>query len=240
MLSIHGMGAALASHEISNEFLSQEVRLAKDLDWVRSRLGIESRFSVLSPDYILKTKNQNPAQAILHARAHGETPLTLGVQAAKSALSKAGIKPRQIGLVIANTDTPFETLPSMASLIAQLLDVENGPHCDVNSACASFARHLQLLSDLKEPSLPDFILCVQTSAYTVRTDYSSQSIDGYIWGDGAAAQVVSSTTSATSRKTARRCGASRSARLPRCSNPWRYRWTSISPKHTPRPTKPIS
>jgi len=35
------------------------------------------------------------------------------------------------------------------------------------------------------------VLTVQSSAYTTRADYSPKSIDGYIWGDGAAAQVSS-------------------------------------------------
>lgn len=191
MLSILGMGHALASHEISNDFLHREVGLSKDLDWVRSRLGIERRFSVLSPDYIIKTKNEHPDQAILHARAHSETPVSLGVKAARAALERAGIKPRQIGLVIANCDTPFETLPATASLIAQALGIGRGSHFDVNAACSSFARHLQFLADAEPSSLPDFVLCVQTSAYTTRTDYRADNVDGYIWGDGSAAQVLS-------------------------------------------------
>jgi 3-oxoacyl-[acyl-carrier-protein] synthase-3 len=44
---------------------------------------------------------------------------------------------------------------------------------------------------MKESHLAEFVLCVQTSAYTVRTDYSPKSVDGYIWGDGAAAEIVS-------------------------------------------------
>ena len=191
VLSVHGMGFALASHEITNAFLERDVGLAKDSQWARSRIGIERRFSVLSPEYISQTKNKNPSQAIVHARAHGETPVSLGARAAKQALERAGIQPARVGWVIANNDTPFEALPTTASLLAQALGIGSGPHCDVNAGCSSFARHLQLLSDAKPETLPEFVLCVQTGAYTVRTDYGPHNIDGYIWGDGAAAQVVS-------------------------------------------------
>ncbi len=191
MLYIHGMGWQLPKTEITNKFLHEQVGLERGQDWVDSRLGIERRFSVLSKEYIQKTKNQNPAQAMLHARANGETPVTLAVGAAKKALEQARLKPSQIGMVLANNDTPFETIPSSANLIAKALGVPGGPHCDVNSACSSFARHMQLLADTREEALPQWVLCVQASAYTVRTDYSSKSIDGYIWGDGAAAEVVS-------------------------------------------------
>lgn len=191
MLSILGMGHQLAENELSNDFLHRDVGLERGQDWVDSRLGIQSRYSVLSKEYILKTKNQNPAQAISFARAHRQTPVTLGVAAARKALKAAKIKPDQVGWVIANNDTPFETIPSTANFIAKELGAGSGPHCDVNAACSSFARHMKLLADTRESQMPEFTLCVQTSAYTVRTDYSPKSIDGYIWGDGAAAEIVS-------------------------------------------------
>ncbi|MBI3554171.1 MAG: hypothetical protein HY077_16865 [Elusimicrobia bacterium] len=190
-LEILGMGWALPKTEITNSFLHKEVGLERGQDWVDSRLGIERRFSVLSKEYIVKTKNADPSLAMTHARAHGETPVTLGVKAAQKALKQAGVKPENVGWVIANNDTPFETIPPTASWIAKELGAGPGPHCDVNSACSSFARHMQVLGDLREDALPEFVLAVQSSAYTIRTDYSPKSIDGYIWGDGAAAQVIS-------------------------------------------------
>jgi 3-oxoacyl-[acyl-carrier-protein] synthase-3 len=190
-LRILGMGHFLPGNEITNPFLHERVGLEKGPDWVDSRLGIERRFSVLTTDYILETKNRKPAQAISHARGNGLTPVTLGAEAARRACERAGIRPDQVGWVIANDDTPFETIPPTAVQIARELGVQGGPHCDVNSACSSFARHMQALSDMQEAALPDYVLAVQTGAYTVRTDYASHSVDGYIWGDGAAAQVLS-------------------------------------------------
>jgi 3-oxoacyl-[acyl-carrier-protein] synthase III len=185
------MGWHLPKHELTNDFLHKDVGLERGPDWVDSRLGIYHRYSVLTPEYILKTKNQNPAQAVMHARAHHLTPVSLGVEAAKKALKQAGVKPEKVGWVLANNDTPFETIPSTANFIAKELGIGTGPHCDMNSACSSFARHMKAVSDIRPEQLPEYVLCVQTGAYTVRTDYSSKSIDGYIWGDGAAAQVLS-------------------------------------------------
>lgn len=190
-LNILGMGWHLPKTEITNDFLHKQVGLEKGQDWVDTRLGINRRFSVLSKEYILKTKNVDPVHAMIHARSHGETPVTMGVKAAQMALKKAGVKAEDVGWVIANNDTPFETIPSTANFIAKSLGIVSGPHCDVNSACSSFARHMHLLASTKEDVLPEFILTVQTSAYTVRTNYLANSIDGYIWGDGAAAQISS-------------------------------------------------
>ncbi|MBI5240881.1 MAG: ketoacyl-ACP synthase III [Elusimicrobia bacterium] len=189
MLSILGLGCSLAKTELDNDFLHKEVGLALGPDWVKNRLGIYKRYTILSKDYIKDTKNADPRAAVALARSQGQTPVTLGAEAARRALEHAGVKPEQIGLLIANNDTPFETIPSTANLVAQELGIGSGPHFDANTSCSSFARHMQLLCEM-EPSLPDYVLAVQTSAYTTRTDYTSRCMDGYIWGDGAAAQVL--------------------------------------------------
>ena len=185
------MGWALPKNELTNEFLHKEVGLEKGPEWVDSRLGIYRRYSVLTPEYIVKTKNREPFQAILHARAHHQGPVPLAIEAARLALEQAGVKPAKVGWVVGNIDTPFETIPSLALQVAKALGIGPGPHIDVNCACSSFARHMQLLADIRPSALPEFTLCVQSSAYTTRTDYSAKSSDGYIFGDGTAAQVVS-------------------------------------------------
>lgn len=189
--NILGMGWALPKTVIDNDFLHKDVGLKKGPDWAKSRLGIDTRHTVLSKEYILKTKNADPRQAVVHARANGETPVTLAVKAAQKALAHAGVSPRQIGMVVCNCDLPFELVPSTASYIAKALGIGSGPHIDMNSACSSFARHMMYLGDLNEKAWPEFALTVQTGAYTTRTNYAPESYDGYIWGDGAAAQLCS-------------------------------------------------
>ena len=190
-VNILGMGWALPKTVIDNDFLHKEVGLKKGEDWVKSRLGIYKRHTVLSRDYIKTTKNADPIQAIVHARSNGETPVTLGAEAARRALAQAGVRPEQIGWVICNCDLPFDLVPGTANYIAKALGVRSGPHIDVNSACSSFARHMKMISDMRPEACPEFVLTIQTAAYTTRTNYAADSIDGYIWGDGAAAQVSS-------------------------------------------------
>lgn len=185
------MGWALPKNVIDNDFLHKEVGLKKGDDWVKSRLGIYERRSVLTRDYIRETKNKDPFQAIAHARSNGETPVTLGARAAEMALKNAGVTADKIGLIICNCDLPFDLVPNTASWIGKMIGAGDGPHIDMNSACSSFARHMMHLSQLREDAWPEFALTIQTSAYTTRTDYSADNIDGYIWGDGASAQVSS-------------------------------------------------
>jgi 3-oxoacyl-[acyl-carrier-protein] synthase-3 len=189
--NILGMGWALPDTVIDNDFLHKEVGLKKGPDWVASRLGINERRSVLSREYIVKTKNADPIQAIIHARSRGETPVTLAVRAAQKALAHTGIKPAQIGMVVVNCDLPFDPVPATADYVAKALGIGTGQHIDMNTACSSFARHMQYLADLRDEAWPEFVLTIQTSCYTTRTNYAADSIDGYIWGDGAAAQICS-------------------------------------------------
>jgi 3-oxoacyl-[acyl-carrier-protein] synthase-3 len=189
--NILGMGWALPKTEIDNDFLHKEVGLKKTPDWCMSRLGIQKRYSVLSKEYILKTRNKDPLAAIVHARANGETPVTLAVRAAQKAMAHCGVKPSQIGMVVCNSDLPFDLVPGTSNYIAKALGIGPGPHIDLNTACSSFARHMMYLSDLRESAFPEFVLTVQTACYTTRTDYSPENFDGYIWGDGAAAQICS-------------------------------------------------
>lgn len=186
-----GMGWALPDTVIDNDFLHKEVGLKKGADWVKSRLGIYERRSVLSREYIATTKNKDPMQAIIHAKARGETPVTLAMRAAQKALAHTGVKPHQIGMVVCNSDIPFDPVPSTASYIAKALGIGSGPHIDMNTACSSFARHMMYLGDLREDAWPEYVLTVQTACYTTRTDYTTDCVDGYIWGDGAAAQLCS-------------------------------------------------
>ena len=191
LVNILGMGWALPKNEFDNDFLHKEAGLKKTPDWVSSRLGINRRYSVLSKEYIVKTHNKDPMQAIVHARANGETPVTLGVRAAQKAMAHSGVKPEQIGMVICNCDLPFDLVPGTANYIAKALGIGPGPHIDMNTACSSFARHMKYLSEMRESACPEFVLTVQTACYTTRTDYSPDNFDGYIWGDGAAAQLCS-------------------------------------------------
>lgn len=188
---ILGMGWALPKTELDNDFLHKEVGLRIPPRWAMSRLGIAKRRSVLSKEYIVRTKNADPVKAIANARANGETPVTLGTAAALMALHKAGVRPDQVGMVICNCDCPFDLAPGPANYIARSLGVGNGPHMDVNTACSSFARHMKLLADMRPEAWPEFVLTVQTGAFTTRTSYAADCFDGYIWGDGAAAQVCS-------------------------------------------------
>ncbi len=185
-LQILGMGYANPEIVIDNAFL-ESLGTGTTAEWILDKIGIEGRLSSLPLDYIRETRNIDPTQAPKVATA---TPTTLAVSATQMALKRAGLKPSDIGMVICNCCTPVESAPSEAARIAQSLGLGKVKAYDLFTACPAFALHLDYLGNFREETLPDYILCISTAVLTQNVNYEDRT-DGAIWGDGAAAYIVS-------------------------------------------------
>lgn len=185
MLHILGVGYAHPATVIDNKFI-ESLNTGTSEAWILEKIGIEARRSVLPLDYIRETRNQDPRMAI---GVSSMSPTDLGVAAAKMALERAGIDISQVGLIIGNCCTPYQTTPSEAQRIAQAMG-SGALAYDVFTACPVFALHVDMLNSYKPEKLPEYILCISTAALTQKVNYNDRT-DGAIWGDGAAAWVVS-------------------------------------------------
>ena len=185
MLSILGMGCFHPSTIIDNKFI-EDLNIGTNIEWIVDKIGVQTRVSTLPLDYIRDTRNQDPTKA---RGVASHSPSMLGVEAAERALEVAGISRDKVGLVICNTCTPEETAPSMAQKIASQMGIK-APSYDVLTACPAFALHIDYLRNFKEEALPEYILCISTAAMTQKVNYNDRS-DAAIWGDGAAAWIVS-------------------------------------------------
>lgn len=185
MIYLHGMGHFHPENIITNHFIA-ELDIGSDEEWIMERLGIMSRFTSLSLDYIRDTRNRDPRcawEASLYSRQE------MGGKAAAMALDRAGIKPSDIGLVISGTSTPEHTIPAEAALIAAGLAIE-APCFDLNSACSTFLVQLSVLDSMKPEKTPPYILIVNPESYTHVVDYSDRN-SAPLFGDGVSAAVVS-------------------------------------------------
>src|SRR5438309_2002637 len=61
-LYVHGLGHFHPPHIIDNAFISS-LDIGSDENWILERVGIRSRRTVLSLDYIRETKNARPLDA---------------------------------------------------------------------------------------------------------------------------------------------------------------------------------
>jgi len=192
-LYLHSVGHFHPENEISNQFL-EDLDIGTNDQWIIDRVGIRSRRTVLPLDYIRDTQNAEPRIAMevaLYSNAD------LGRRAAELAISRAGIEKSDIGMLIGGTSLMDTTSPAESCNIARALELEV-PAFDVNSACTSFYVQLYLLSKMQPDLLPDYILIVVADCLTKAVDYTDRSA-AVLWGDGAAAAVVSTRHPARAR-----------------------------------------
>ncbi len=184
-LYLHGIGHFHPDNEISNQFL-EELDIGTSDEWIMERVGIKSRRTALSLDYIRDTRNQDVRAA---TEAAQYSLAQTGAKAAELALTRAGIDKSQIGLVLAGSSAGDTYTPTEAANVACLMELEV-PAIDINSACTSFFAGLHMLSWMDPAKLPEFILLVIPEAVTRTVDYNDRS-SAVLWGDGAAAAVIS-------------------------------------------------
>jgi 3-oxoacyl-[acyl-carrier-protein] synthase-3 len=184
-LFLNGIGHFHPENEITNGFL-EELDIGTNDEWIVDRVGIRSRRTVLPLDYIRDTGNADP-------RAGHELALydnaTMGARAAETALARAGIGSGDVGMLIAGTSGTDWLSPAQACSVAAALDIEV-PAFDIVSACTSLYTQLYTLSLMQPEKLPDYVLLVVPESLTTTVDYTDRTAS-VLWGDGAAAAVVS-------------------------------------------------
>jgi 3-oxoacyl-[acyl-carrier-protein] synthase III len=187
MLYLHAMGHFHPEIIITNKFL-EDLDIGTSEEWILERVGIKTRRTVLPLDYIRQTKNANFREAF-EVRQYKNSEMA--AEAAKMALTRAALKPEEIGLLIAGTSSPDSIAPAESSAIAAQLGIEV-PCLDMNSACSSFGMQINFLCRMQPEALPPYILVVDVESMTKTVDYSDRSA-AVLFGDGAAAAVVSLT-----------------------------------------------
>ncbi|CAM2065204.1 Ketoacyl-ACP synthase III [Sulfidibacter corallicola] len=186
MLFLHGAGHFHPENVIDNDFL-ESLDIGTDANWTLQRVGIRKRRTVLPLDYIRHTRNANPREAeeaALYSNAK------TGAMAARMAIERAGLRPEDIGLVVAGGCSPQFSTPAEASVIAAELGIE-APAFDMGTACSSFGTQLHFLSKMEPSALPPYVLVVNPENNTRTVDYNDRKT-AVLWGDATSAVVISS------------------------------------------------
>jgi 3-oxoacyl-[acyl-carrier-protein] synthase-3 len=184
-LHLNGLGHFNPENEITNRFL-EDLAIDTSDQWIVERVGIRSRRTVLPLDYIRDTRNVDPRAAF---EAALYTNAQMGARAAETAIARAGISRSDIGLVIAGSSAVDWSSPAEACVIAAELELEV-PAFDIISACTSFYTQLYALSMMQPEKLPDYVLLVVPESLTKTVNYNDRAA-AVLWGDGAAAAVLS-------------------------------------------------
>jgi 3-oxoacyl-[acyl-carrier-protein] synthase-3 len=185
MVYLHGLGHFHPDNIITNRFLD-ELDIGCSEEWILERVGIHTRRTSLSLEYITQTKNKDPRAAY---EASTYTHAQSGAHAARLALARAGLAPADVGLIISGSSAPDHVSPAEAATVAGELDMDV-PCFDLNTACSSFGTQITILSKMQAEALPPYILVVDPESLTHSIDYSDRKTAA-LFGDGSSAAVVS-------------------------------------------------
>ena len=160
-----GIGKYVPSHILTNADL--EKRLDTSDEWIRTMTGIEERR--------IADDSTDTSDMAYHA--------------AVDAISHAGIKPEEIGLILVATVTPDRPFPSVATMIQERLGAKNAAAMDISAACAGFMYGVVTAKQFVESGVYDYVLVVGVEKLSKITDWEDRNT-AVLFGDGAGAAVV--------------------------------------------------
>ena len=160
-----GSGSYLPDKVLTNHDLESMVDTSDE--WILARTGISER----------------------RIAADDEFTCDLAEQAAREALSVAGVTPGQIDLVVVATTTPDQVFPSTACLLQQRLGIRGCPAFDVQAVCAGFIFALDIANRFIRTEGARCALVVGAETFSRIIDWSDRGTC-ILFGDGGGAVVL--------------------------------------------------
>jgi len=162
---IISVGAARGDLTVPNDDIVGPIESSDE--WIRQRTGVITR----------KRASANVSAA------------DLATDAAKEAISKAGIKPTEIGAVIIATISNEVQTPSMAALVADRIGATPAAAYDVSAACAGFCYGIAQADALVRAGTAKYVLVVGAEKLSDFAKPDDRTIS-FLLGDGAGAVIV--------------------------------------------------
>ncbi|OFY08633.1 MAG: hypothetical protein A2W93_07715 [Bacteroidetes bacterium GWF2_43_63] len=119
-----------------------------------------------------------------------ENTNTMAVEAVKDVVRKINFEIFDVDLIIGATYTPYDTVGSLAHTIQRKFHISNAKCLNVNSACSSFLNALEIAESFITSKKANKALIIASENNSVYNDLEDPK-SGFLWGDGAAAVVVS-------------------------------------------------
>jgi 3-oxoacyl-[acyl-carrier-protein] synthase III len=163
--NITGTGYYLPQNAVTNDELSKRVDTSDE--WIRQRVGIESRHIAL---------------------AH-ETNTMMSSEAAKMALNNAGCDANDIDLLIVATSTPDDVMPSQAVCVQQALGITDAIAFDTVAACSGFIYGLGIAEQFFATGAVKKALVIGAERMSRVVNWEDRATC-VLFGDGAGAVVL--------------------------------------------------
>lgn len=167
---ITGTGSYLPPRRLTNADLVAE--LARDGietsdEWIVERTGIRAR----------------------HFAAPDVAASDLGLEAARNALSAAGLEAKDIDLIIVATSTPDMVFPSVACILQNKLGANGCPAFDVQAVCSGFVYALSVADAMIQTGAANRALVIGAEVFSRILDFKDRTTC-VLFGDGAGAVVL--------------------------------------------------
>ena len=168
---IAGIGYYVPENIFTNEDLKKYMDTSDE--WIQERTGIKER---------------------RYAKRVGETTTTMGVEAAKIAIERAGITPQDIDFIVFATLSPDYFFPGCGVLLQRAMKMKEIGALDVRNQCSGFVYALSVADQFIKTGMYKNILVVGSEKHSFGLDFSTRGRNvSVIFGDGAGAVVLQPT-----------------------------------------------
>lgn len=168
---IAGIGKYLPENIVTNNDLTRFMDTSDE--WIQERTGIKER------RYAHRTK---------------ETTTTMGVEAAKIAIERAGITAQDIDFIIFATLSPDYYFPGCGVLVQRAMKMKEIGALDIRNQCSGFVYALSVGDQFIRSGMYKNILVIGSDKHSFGLDFSTRGRNvSVIFGDGAGAVVLQPT-----------------------------------------------
>jgi 3-oxoacyl-[acyl-carrier-protein] synthase-3 len=162
---INAISHYLPEQVVSNAYFTELNGLADD--WIIERTGIRER------------RKATP----------GENTTTMALEAVRRLHERVPVPLASVDLIVGATYTPYDTIVSLAHAAQHAIGVPDIPVVSISTACSSFLNALETVQGyfaMKKARRALVIVSDHNTAYARDED----KISGHLWGDGAAALLI--------------------------------------------------
>ncbi|PST84777.1 3-oxoacyl-ACP synthase [Pedobacter yulinensis] len=165
---IAGIGRYVPENVYTNDDLSRFMETSDA--WIRERTGIEER---------------------RFADRNNETTTTMGIEAAKIAMERAGTTAAEIDFIVFATLSPDYYFPGCGVLLQREMGMKEIGALDVRNQCSGFVYALSVADQFIKTGMYRNILVVGSEKHSFAMDFETRSRNvSVIFGDGAGAVVL--------------------------------------------------
>lgn len=168
---IAGIGMYVPRNVVKNDDLCQ-VMDTNDA-WIQERTGIQER---------------------RFATRFEDTTATMGAEAAKIAIERAGITTADIDFIIFATLSPDYYFPGCGVLVQRMLGMREIGALDIRNQCSGFIYGISIADQFIKTGMYKNILLIGSETHSYALDFSTRGRNvSVIFGDGAGAMVLQPT-----------------------------------------------